>query len=170
MATFVRVNCSKVFPLQLIAANSYMAILVRGVSSSKVLPPLQHVASHCYMAILVRGLIPQKSSHCSALLHDNYSQGGNSSKVPPLQPIPAHSYTVILVRVVIPQKSSHCSPLQPAFTWQFESGGNSSKVLPLQPNSYKIYPSEKNYPPTLTSIYPHRQTTPPPSYNKMGGF
>ena len=58
-------------------------------SSQLILPPLNNfsqgkyflksvpIAAHTYMANLVakEGLIAQKSSHCSPILHGNFSQG-----------------------------------------------------------------------------------------------
>ena len=67
------------------------------------------------MTISVWGLIPQKASHCSPLLHCNFSQG-----------------------VVVLEKFSHCIPLQPTPPWKFQSGGN-SKVVPLQPIAAHSY-------------------------------
>ena len=105
-------------------------------------------SSHCSPLLhgnFSQGVFPEKSSiaaHCSPLLHGNFSQWGNSWKVLPLQPIAAHSYMAISVRGVIPEKSSHCSPLQPNLTWQFQSGGgggNSWKFLPLQPIAAHSY-------------------------------
>ena len=73
-----------------------MAILVRGGggNSSKVLP-LQLIAALSYMAILFRGggkfpKSPPIAAHCSPLLDGNFSQGGGLFI--PFQPIPAQSY------------------------------------------------------------------------------
>ena len=94
-----------------------------GGNSWKVLP-LQPIAAHSYLAISVMGVIPEKSSHCSPLLHGNFSQG----IIPEIPPIAAHCSPLLhgnFSEGIIPEKSSHCGPLQPTFTWQFQSGGNS---------------------------------------------
>ena len=108
-----------------IAAHACMAIFVSG---GKFLEsPL--IAAHPYMAILVRGVIPQNSSHCSPLLHGNFSQGGGvipqkSSHCSP------RLHGNFCQWGVIPQKSSHCSPPSHG---NFSQGCNSSKFLPLLP-------------------------------------
>ena len=78
MAILVRgVNSSKILHLQPIATQSSMAISVRQGNSPKVLQ-LQTIAAHSYMALSVRG--------------------GKSSKFLPMLPIAAHSYMAILVK------------------------------------------------------------------------
>ena len=109
--------------------------LAAQLNSWKVIP-LQPIAAHSYMAISVMGGVnPETSSHCSPLLHGNFSQGvipENSSHCSPLQP----TLTWIFQSGDNSWKSSHCSPL---LHWQFQSGGNSWKVLPLQPIAAHSY-------------------------------
>ena len=114
-------------PLQPIAAHSYIAILIKGNNSSKILL-FQPIAARSCLATLITGggggVIPQisqKSSHCSpmqtTLTLQFIVREGYSLKVLPLQPIAAHSYMANLVR----------------------EGDNSSKFLPLQPIAAHSY-------------------------------
>ena len=146
------------------------------------------------MAFLVRRVVIHQKfshcSHCSPLLHGNFSEGltsanvltlqpiaahsnlatlimgGNSSKVLPLQPNAAHSYLAILVR---DGNSLKILPLHTiaahSYIASLVSGGNSSKVIPLQPNSYIILT-----PHYFINLPPIGKLPPLHIYNKMGGF
>ena len=141
-----------------------MAISCRGVggSSSKVLP-LQPNSYTFYPSEQITSSLLHHFTHCSPLLHGNFSRGRGvnpekSTDCSPLQPtltwqfqsgrvVPekcSHCSPLLLGNFsqgVIPQKSSHFSPLQPTLKWQFQSGGggNSWKVLPLQPIAAHSY-------------------------------
>ena len=49
-----------------------MAIVVWGVGISSKVLLLQLIAAHSYVAILIRGVFPQNSSHCSPILTSFY--------------------------------------------------------------------------------------------------
>ena len=134
-----------------------MANSVRG-NSSKVLP-LQLNAAHSYIAISVRVVIPQNYSHFSPLLHGHFSQGLIPQKSSHCGPSltsfhPLWTYYPLTLTPFYPPR-----PVAAQFLAHFTFSGQISHSLkpfypPWQPKFYLISPPLDKLPPHPNTILP----------------